>query len=123
MKYQRGASYSAVLIAVLGFCFLAKIVVAVWEPYWDNRVIEKEIETALQSAPKNMSPGTFSDKVNQSLSMNNIRGISFKDISRVTNTEGLQVKLDYEVRKNFVLNIDLVLKFEKSFDQRSVQNH
>lgn len=57
----------------------------------------------------------------QRFDMNGIRDINFKDIAQVTNTEGLQVKKDYEIRKPFLLNIDLVLKFEKSFDQRSVQ--
>ncbi|MDA0777151.1 MAG: DUF4845 domain-containing protein, partial [Proteobacteria bacterium] len=53
--------------------------------------------------------------------MNNIRDVEIKEIMQVTNTEGLQVKKEYEVRKPFLLNIDLVLKFEKSFDQSSVQ--
>lgn len=53
--------------------------------------------------------------------MNGIRDVKIKEIMQVTNTEGLQVKKEYEVRKPFLLNIDLVLKFEKSFDQSSVQ--
>ena len=57
----------------------------------------------------------------QRFEMNGIRDIKFKDIAQVMNTDGLQVKKDYEIRKPFLLNIDLVLKFEKSFDQRSVQ--
>jgi Domain of unknown function (DUF4845) len=53
--------------------------------------------------------------------MNGIRDIKFKDVAKVVNIDGLQVKKEYEIRKPFLLNIDLVLKFEKSFDQRSVQ--
>ncbi len=37
------------------------------------------------------------------------------------NVDGLQVKKEYEIRKPFLLNIDIVMKFEKSFDQSSVQ--
>lgn len=120
-KNQQGASYIGILVAIIGFAFLAKIVIAVWAPYWDDRVIDGQIAELLQSSPKNISPSEFESKIGQRFEMNGIRDIKFKDIAQVMNTDGLQVKKDYEIRKPFLLNIDLVLKFEKSFDQRSVQ--
>ncbi len=120
-KNQQGASYIGILIAIIGFAFLAKIVIAVWAPYWDDRVIDGQIAELLQNSPKDISPSEFESKIGQRFEMNGIRDIKFKDIAQVMNTDGLQVKKDYEIRKPFLLNIDLVLKFEKSFDQRSVQ--
>ena len=120
-KNQQGASYIGILVAIIGFAFLAKIVIAVWAPYWDDRVIDGQIAELLQNSPKNISPSEFESKIGQRFEMNGIRDIKFKDIAQVMNTDGLQVKKDYEIRKPFLLNIDLVLKFEKSFDQRSVQ--
>ena len=120
-KNQQGASYIGILIAIIGFAFLAKIAIAVWAPYWDDRVIDGQIAELLQNSPKNISPSEFESKMGQRFEMNGIRDIKFKDIAQVMNTDGLQVKKDYEIRKPFLLNIDLVLKFEKSFDQRSVQ--
>ena len=120
-KNQQGASYIGILVTIIGFAFLAKIVIAVWAPYWDDRVIDGQIAELLQSSPKNISPSEFESKMGQRFEMNGIRDIKFKDIAQVMNTDGLQVKKDYEIRKPFLLNIDLVLKFEKSFDQRSVQ--
>ena len=120
-KNQQGASYIGILVAIIGFAFLAKIVIAVWAPYWDDRVIDGQIAELLQNSPKNISPSEFESKIEQRFEMNGIRDIKFKDIAQVMNTDGLQVKKDYEIRKPFLLNIDLVLKFEKSFDQRSVQ--
>lgn len=120
-KNQQGASYIGILIAIIGFAFLVKIVIAVWAPYWDDRVIDGQIAELLQSSPKDISPSEFESKMGQRFEMNGIRDIKFKDIAQVMNTDGLQVKKDYEIRKPFLLNIDLVLKFEKSFDQRSVQ--
>ncbi|MEG1490283.1 DUF4845 domain-containing protein [Acinetobacter sp.] len=120
-KNQQGASYIGILIAIIGFAFLVKIAIAVWAPYWDDRVIDGQIAELLQSSPKNISPSEFENKMGQRFEMNGIRDIKFKDIAQVMNTDGLQVKKDYEIRKPFLLNIDLVLKFEKSFDQRSVQ--
>ena len=60
--------------------------------------------------------------MSQNFSMNNIRDINFQDIAHVSTENGLQVTKKYEVRKPFLFNIDLVLTFEKSFDQRSVQS-
>lgn len=120
-KNQQGASYIGILIAIIGFAFLAKIAIAVWAPYWDDRVIDGQIAELLQNSPKDISPSEFESKIGQRFEMNGIRDIKFKDIAQVMNTDGLQVKKDYEIRKPFLLNIDLVLKFEKSFDQRSVQ--
>jgi len=120
-KNQQGASYIGILIAIIGFAFLVKIAITVWAPYWDDRVIDGQIAALLQSSPKNISPSEFETKMGQRFEMNGIRDIKFKDIAQVMNTDGLQVKKDYEIRKPFLLNIDLVLKFEKSFDQRSVQ--
>ncbi|QDK97218.1 DUF4845 domain-containing protein [Acinetobacter tandoii] len=120
-RNQKGASYIGFLIAIIGFAFLAKVAIAVWAPYWDDRVIDSQIMELMQSSPTNISPSKFSSQMGQRLDMNNVRDIKFEDIAQVTNTDGLQVQKSYEVRKPFLLNIDLVLKFEKSFDQRSVQ--
>ena len=120
-RNQKGASYIGFLIAIIGFAFLAKVAIAVWAPYWDDRVIDSQITELLQSSPKDISPDKFNTQMEQRLTMNNIRDVNFKDIAQITNTDGIQVQKSYEVRKPFLLNIDLVLKFEKSFDQRSVQ--
>ncbi|MFH7806756.1 DUF4845 domain-containing protein [Acinetobacter sp. BSP-53] len=120
-KNQQGASYIAVLIAIMGFAFLAKIAIAVWAPYWDDRVVDSQITELLQSSPADTDPSKFASQMSQRLEMNNVRDLKFDEIAQVTNIDGLQVKKEYEIRKPFLLNIDLVLKFEKSFDQRSVQ--
>lgn len=121
LNNQRGASYIGILIAIIGFAFLAKIAIAVWGPYWDDRVLDGQIEELLKSSPANVDPAKFSSQLSQRLEMNNVRELKVNEIVRLNNAEGLQVNKNYEIRKPFLLNIDLVLKFEKNFDQRSVQ--
>lgn len=121
MRHQQGASYIAILVAIIGFAFMAKIAVAVWGPYFDDRMLDNQIKEQLIHGPKNLSPQQFIGEMDKRLSMNNIRDIEFADVAQVTNVDGLQVKKDYEIRKPFLLNIDIVMKFEKSFDQSSVQ--
>ena len=121
MRNQQGASYIAILIAIIGFAFMAKVAVAVWGPYFDDRMLDNQIEEQLLNGPKNLTPQKFISEMDRRLSMNNIRDIQFADVAQVTNVDGLEVKKEYEIRKPFLLNIDIVMKFEKSFDQSSVQ--
>ena len=121
MRHQQGASYIAILIAIIGFAFMAKVAVAVWGPYFDDRMLDNQIEEQLLNGPKNLSPQQFIGEMDKRLSMNNIRDMKFADVAQVTNVDGLEVKKEYEIRKPFLLNIDIVMKFEKSFDQSSVQ--
>ena len=120
-KNQQGASYIAILIAIIGFAFMAKVAIAVWGPYFDDRMLDNQIEEQLLNGPKNLSPQKFIGEMDKRLNMNNIRDMKFADVAQVTNVDGLQVKKEYEIRKPFLLNIDIVMKFEKSFDQSSVQ--
>ncbi len=121
MKHQQGASYIGILFAIVGFAFLTKVVIAVWGPYFDDRMVDNQIEELLKSSPANIAPEKFRQQMGQRLEMNNIRDLKFDEIAKVTNTDGLQVHKNYEIRKNFILNIDLVMKFEKDFDQSTVK--
>ena len=121
MRHQKGASYIAILFAVIGLAFMAKVLIAVWGPYLDDRLLDKQIEEQLLNGPKNITPVKFVQEMDRRLDMNNVRDLKFADVAQVTNIDGIQVKKDYEIRKPFLLNIDIVLKFEKSFDQSSVQ--
>ena len=119
-KSQRGASYSSILFAVIVFVLLAKFLVAVSGPYFDDRMIDSEISEVLKNSPSDTTPLKLNNQMNQRFSMNNL-DVKFEDIAKVTKDNQLVVKKKYEVRKPFFLNIDLVLKFEKNFDQSSVK--
>ncbi|EXB15756.1 hypothetical protein J514_0263 [Acinetobacter sp. 1396970] len=120
-KAQQGTSYLAILFGVVIFAFAAKAVLAVWPAYWDDRVINNQITELMQQSSADITPQKFMTQMDQRLEMNNIRDLHFKEIAEVFNESGLIVKKKYEVRKPFLLNIDLVLTFEKSFDKTSVQ--
>lgn len=119
MKNQRGASYLGIFFAIILFALAAKIAVAVWPAYWDDHIINSQIEEALATLPKDTTQNKFKQVLSQRLEMNNIRDIKVDDILQVTNTAGLAVKKDYEVRKPFLMNMSLLMTFQKDFDQRS----
>lgn len=120
-KHQQGVSYIGILLSVVAFAFIVKIVIVLWPSYWDDRVINSQIEQLITESSDDVTPSKFTSQMSQRLDMNNIRDIKFDDIATVSTRHGLKVTKKYEVRKKFLLNMDLVLTFEKSFDQRSVQ--
>ncbi|MBD8009150.1 DUF4845 domain-containing protein [Acinetobacter pecorum] len=121
MRHQQGASYIGVLIAIVGFAFLAKVAIAVWGPYFDDRMVDGEIEALLKSAPANITPEKFNSDLSKRLEMNNIRNFDIKQNVILDNAQAMVVRKNYEIRKNFIMNIDLVMKFEKEFDQSTVK--
>lgn len=121
-KFQHGASYSTFLLGVIVASIILKIVVAIWPAYWDDHIINKQIESTLLENDSNLTPSKFISNMNDRLSMNNINDLKMENIAKVSNDGGqLHVTKHYEVRRHFLLNIDLVLSFEKNFDQRTVQ--
>ncbi|HFG6877595.1 DUF4845 domain-containing protein [Acinetobacter baumannii] len=120
-KAQQGTSYLAILFGVVIFAIAVKAVLAVWPAYWDDRVINNQITELMQQSSADITPQKFMTQMDQRLEMNNIRDLHFKEIAEVFNQPSLTIKKKYEVRKPFLLNIDLVLTFEKSFDKTSVQ--
>ena len=120
-KSQQGASYVAILFGVVLFAIAVKAAVAIWPAYWDDKVVDTQIQELLKESPDNVTPTKFATQMDQRLAMNNIRDINFKDIAQVTYKDDLIVQKKYEVRKPFMLNISLVMTFEKTFDQKSAK--
>ena len=121
-KLQHGASYSTFLLGIIVASIILKIVVAIWPAYWDDHIIDKQIQSVLDDNASALTSDKFVSAMNERLSMNNIYDLKIEDIAKVSNDGGqLHVTKHYEVRRHFLLNIDLVLSFEKNFDQRTVQ--
>lgn len=121
-KNQQGTSYIGILLGIIAAAFLLKIIVAVAPLYIDDRTMNQQIAEQVKNSPADITPAKFVTEVGKRFEMNSIRETKFSDIATVTTKDGLQVTKKYEVRKNFMLNIDLVLTFEKSFDKRSVES-
>ncbi len=121
MKAQRGASYWGIMVGIMLAVLVIKAALITWPAYWDNRLINASIEEKLRSSSSS-DPAQFIQELEQQFSLNNLRDVKAKDIMKVSNSGGeLVVQLDYEVRKNFMGNVDLVMSFEKQFDQRAIK--
>lgn len=121
LSAQRGASYWGIMFGVLLAVLVIKAALVTWPAYWDNRLINDSITQRLKEAPTDTTPDKFKGDISMQLERNNIRDIKVDDILKVTNEGGLNVHTDYEVRQNFIANIDLVMKFQHKFDQRAIK--
>lgn len=117
---QRGVSYWGVMVGILLGVLLIKAALVTWPAYWDNRLINATIEERLRNS-NDANPATFLAALDQQFNLNNLRDISAKDIVKVSSNGELVVDTDYEVRKNFIANVDLVIAFKKHFDQRLIK--
>lgn len=120
-KSQQGVSYIGILFGVVLFAIAVKAALAIWPAYWDDRLIDTQIQQLLKESPPNITPTKFATQMDQRFDMNGIRDLHFKDVAQVTYKDDLIVKKKYEVRKPFMLNISLVMNFEKTFDQKSAK--
>ena len=122
LKAQRGLSYWGVMFGVMFLVLALKLTMAVWPVYWDNRIIDQTIVERLKVTDKSISPEEFKRGVNEQFNMNNIRDLTFDDVAKTYSEGGLIVQVEYEVRRPFIANIDLVMSFKKKFDQRAIKS-
>lgn len=118
---QQGVSYIAFLFAAILFAVAVKAAVAIWPAYWDDKIIDTQIQGLLKDSPTNITPTKFAMEMDKRFDMNGIRDLRFKDIGVATYKGDLIVKKKYEVRKPFVLNLSLLMTFEKTFDQKTAK--
>ena len=121
MRGQKGISYwgvvAMIFIAFIGIQFF----MAAGSAYYDDFAINKIVTERLKSAPNDMAADTLMNSFDQQFNMNGLRDIQAKDRLKVTNDDGIEVIKDYEVRNKFIGNMDLVVHFEKTFNQKAIK--
>jgi hypothetical protein len=113
-RSQRGMSYSGVMIAVMLFAGLIKVVATIGSDYYDNYTIGKMIESLLAEG-RTGSPAEFQRALSDRFQINGIRNRTPDDFFYEMDGKTLIVTVDYEVRKNFVGNLDVVMNFNKTY--------
>lgn len=118
---QSGMSYWGIMTLIFVAVIFLKVGIVAIPAYIDDRLINKTIDERLRVVENNTTPTTLYNELEQQFTMNNLRDINAKDIATITNVDGLQVIKKYEIRKNLIANMDLVLHFEKTYDQRAIK--
>lgn len=121
MRGQRGISYWG-LVAMIFIAFIGiQFFMAAGSAYYDDMAINKIVAERLKAAPNDVNPETLMNSFNQQFDMNGLRDVKAVDRLKVTNNGGIEVVKDYEVRNKFIGNMDLIVHFEKTFNQKAIK--
>ncbi len=121
MRGQRGVSYWG-LVVFLFITFVGiQFFFAVGQAYFDDITINKIIESKLKAEPNDANPTVLLNGLSQQFDMNGIRDVKIEDRFKITNDGGIEILKKYEIRNSFIANIDLVVRFEKTFNQKAIK--
>jgi hypothetical protein len=121
MRTQRGISYWGVVALIFVAFFGLQFFLAVGSAYMDDFTINKIVQERLAAEPNEVDPATLMNGFDQQFDMNGIRDVKAESRLKVVNDGGIEVVKDYEVRHNFIGNIDLVVHFQKTFNQKAIK--
>jgi membrane protein implicated in regulation of membrane protease activity len=119
IRKQRGLTLIGFIIVLAFGLLIAYTGMRVVPMYLEYHALVNALET-LQKTPgaKDMDPGRIRNNITNSLwvsySSNNIK----REHIRISRSDGVKVRVAYEVRKPWVGNLDIVGKFERSVTLR-----
>nr|AMK59326.1 conserved hypothetical protein [uncultured bacterium UPO53] len=104
------------MTVVLVLATIIKVTVTVGPAYYDYYTMDKIIISLFRDGRAN-SVGDFKRGLSDRLQINNIRDKSPDDFtySFDSNSKKLVVDMDYEIRKPFVGNLDVIMHFKKTY--------
>jgi Tfp pilus assembly protein PilE len=106
------------LILVFGLIGIVTLsVLKVFPVYMEHLAVQKAMET-IETDPsiKNMTVGQIRGLFEKKLDMNQVASISAKDAKINRSIGEITMKVEYEVRKDYIGNVDIVLTFSDAFD-------
>lgn len=113
-RWQRGMSYIGLLTLLGIFGVAIKVGATVGPAYYDNYTIDKIIISLFRDGRAN-SIEDFKRGLSDRFQINNIRDKTPDDFQYTFEDKKLTVLVDYEVRKPFMGNVDVVVHFQKTY--------
>jgi Tfp pilus assembly major pilin PilA len=104
--------FIVVLVLVGCLAYLAMRLIPMYTEYFS--VISAIKGVAQEPGVNTMDEGRIRNLLGRRFNISYIESIEPKDVRIIRNTEGMSLKVDYEVRKPVVYNIDLIGHFEKT---------
>jgi hypothetical protein len=113
---QRGLSSIVLLLILAVGGVVLTIAFSVGPLYIDNYFVNGALQTLKESNPHQMSDLEIRKKVNNSFTVNNVRGIDIRSLKIERQRTKTLVMLDYEKRVHLMGNLSVVVDFENRFD-------
>jgi len=119
MKSSKQQGFTLIgLIIILGFIGIITLsVLKVFPVYMEHLAIKTSLE-AIETDPglKNMSVSKIRGLFGKKLDMNQVTSINAKDAKINRSIGEITMKVEYEVRKDYIGNVDIILSFSDQFD-------
>ncbi len=114
---QKGFTLMGLIIvfAIIGMITLS--ILKVFPVYMENLAVKKSLEAIeTDDEIKRMTVGQIRGLFEKKLDMNQVTSIRAKDAKINRSISDITVKVEYEVRKDYIGNIDLILSFSDEFE-------
>ena len=118
IKKQQGVTGITIALGLVLLAFFVLIAVTVWPVYMENFNVNSHL-TRLAEDPKakSMTKLELMKTLEKRFGIDDVKSVNREDIT-ITGApgEGYEVQVEYEVRKEFIGNIDLVIYFDKTIN-------
>ena len=116
IKKQQGVTVITVAMGLVLLAFFVLIAVTVWPVYMENFNVNSHLNRlAEDSQAKSMTREEIYKTLEKRFSIDDVKSVTRQDITITGQPgEGYEVSVEYEVRKEFMANVDLVLYFNKT---------
>ena len=104
-----------IILGIIGTITLS--VLKVFPVYMEHLAVKTSLE-AIEKDPglKNMSVSKIRGLFGKKLDMNQVTSINAKDAKINRSIGEITMKVDYEVRKDYIGNVDIILSFSDKFE-------
>lgn len=116
IKKQQGVTMITIALGLVLLAFFVLIAVTVWPVYMENFNVNSHLERLENdSKVKSMTKTELLLTIQKRLGIDDVKSVEAEDITITGEPgSGYTVEVDYEVRKEFLGNVDLVIYFNRS---------
>ena len=116
IKKQQGVTGITIALGLVLLAFFVLIAVTVWPVYMENFNVNSHLKRLSEdSKAKSMTKEELIRTLEKRFGIDDVKSVTREDITVTGETgRGYEVQVEYEVRKEFLGNVDLVLYFEKT---------
>lgn len=116
IKKQQGVTGITIALGLVLLAFFVLIAVTVWPVYMENFNVNSHLKRLSEdSKAKSMTKEELIRTLEKRFGIDDVKSVTRDDITVTGETgRGYEVQVEYEVRKEFLGNVDLVLYFDKT---------
>ncbi|MBQ0723850.1 MAG: DUF4845 domain-containing protein [Cycloclasticus sp.] len=116
-QQQKGFTFIGLVIVLAIIGVITLTVLKIFPVYMEHLAVKTAME-AIETDPelKNMSPGEIRRLFEKKLDVNQVTSVNAKNAKIGRGIGEITFKIEYEVRKDYIGNVDLILSFSDQFE-------